>query len=372
MATDNDTLTVNLTLTAAPSAPRMSVILEKTATPSQLHAKVAEETKIPISSLKLIFRGRLIADDDSKEVVTEYKLEDGCVLHCMGKPAAGGQNTAATSGVAAAAAPTAAGSSVSFLPPTAPTAAAAAGGDSLQAALNTLRSSNSPSVYLTAVTTLEKILSNCVEKPMEEKYRIVKKGNAAFQKRIGGLQGGEAAMLASGFVLEGEGDQQSYVLHASPEAWPKLVATKTKVSAAVVEAKSAAGAASGPPPPAAAGFGGASIPPAMGAGMPGIGAGMPGMGAGGVPPNMQNAMSNLMSDPNALESMLQVRLCCLEDVYIRWHFSFSMTHSSLLLYRIQWCATWFRTTLGFQTIHKCNRVWMLWRPILKCSIKSAA
>jgi hypothetical protein len=147
---------------------------------------------------------------------------------------------------------------------------------------------------------LDKILSNCVDKPLEEKYRTVKKQNAAFQRRLGGLQGGHNAMLACGFVVQGQGDEESYVLVASPEAWPKLLATKAQVAAAVTEAKSAAGTTSAPPA-AGGGFGGARLPPV------GMGPGMPvGMGAGGVPPNMQNAMSNLMADPNALQSMLQV------------------------------------------------------------------
>lgn len=311
MSGDDGTLTVNLTLTGAPSAPRIAIVIEKTATPSQLREKAAEATKIPLSSIKLIFRGRLIANDDSKEVVVEYKLENDCVLHCMGKPVESATAAAATSNTPAAATSStvAAGSSVSFLPqaaaaaPTNTTATTFGGGDSLQVALNSLRSSNSAADYLTAVTTLDKILSNCVEKPLEEKYRTVKRQNAAFQRRLGGIEGGHAAMLAAGFVVQGQGgDDEAYVLHASPEAWPKLVSTKAKVASAVLAAKSAAGATSAPPA-VGAGFGGASMPP-MGAGMPaGMGAGMP---AGGVPPNMQNAMSNLMADPNALQAMMQV------------------------------------------------------------------
>jgi hypothetical protein len=49
----------------------------------------------------------------------------------------------------------------------------------------------------------------------------------------------------------------------------------------------------------------------MGAGMPGMGSSMPGMGVGGMPgmgaPDMQYALANMMADPNALQSMLQVR-----------------------------------------------------------------
>lgn len=302
MSGNDGALTVKLALTAAPSAPRVPIVIEKTITPSQLREKAAEETKIPLDEIRVIFRGRMITNDNSKEAIAEYKLESDCVLHCMGKPAESAAAAAAPASTPSTAA--AAGSSVSFLPP----AAAApmnttntTGGDSLQVALGTLRSSNSAADYLTAVTTLDKILSNCVDKPLEEKYRTVKKQNAAFQRRLGGLQGGHNAMLACGFVVQGQGDEESYVLVASPEAWPKLLATKAQVAAAVTEAKSAAGTTSAPPA-AGGGFGGARLPPV------GMGPGMPvGMGAGGVPPNMQNAMSNLMADPNALQSMLQVR-----------------------------------------------------------------
>jgi hypothetical protein len=281
-----DTLTVQLTLTGDPSSPRVPLTIEKTATPTQLRAKAAEETKIPLASLKLIFRGRLISDDDSKQVVSEFKLEDDSVLHCMGKPVAT-QETASPAANSPSA--TTVGSSVSFLP--SGIAPSVASTDPLQVAFNTLRSSNASSVYLTAVTTLEKILSNCVNHPMEEKYRSVKKQNAAFQRRLGGLPGGDAAMLAAGFVVEGQGADESYVIHASAEAWPKLVATKARLEAAVREAMSST---AGSMPPPAGGFGSMT---GMGAG------GMPGMGS----PEMQNAMTSMMSDPNALQSMLQVR-----------------------------------------------------------------
>lgn len=308
MTDDESKLTVNLTLTASPSTPRVPIVIEKTCRASELREKAADATKIPLASLKLIFRGRLIANDSNTNVVEEYKLENDCVLHCMGKPVAAvadSSNTAAATPASLSTA-AAAGSSVSFMPQSAttniPTPAPSQGGDALQAALNTLRSSNSAATYLTAVSTLEKILSNCVEKPMEAKYRTVKKDNAAFQKRLGGLPGGEACMLACGFALDTQDGAVCYVLVPSPEAWPKLVATKAKVSAAVALAKSAAGTSSAPPAAGGGGFGGASLPQ--------MGAGMPGMGAGVVPPHMQQQMNNLMQNPDALGSMLQVRLLC--------------------------------------------------------------
>jgi hypothetical protein len=61
--------------------------------------------------------------------------------------------------------------------------------------------------------------------------------------------------------------------------------------------------------------------PGMPAGMPGMPAGMGGMGmpggAGGAAgmnmnPQMQNAMADMMANPEALSSMLQVRLFVME------------------------------------------------------------
>lgn len=142
---------------------------------------------------------------------------------------------------------------------------------------------------------------------MEEKYRKVKKHNPAFQRRLGGLSGGDAAMRAAGFVTEKEdgSEEEVYSMHASPEAWPKLTAAKAAVEAAVREATQAAAAVGAPSAGGAAGavppFPAGMLPPFPGA-----------AGGGGFPPGppsaeMQNAMSGLLSDPNALQAMMQVR-----------------------------------------------------------------
>jgi PUB domain len=43
----------------------------------------------------------------------------------------------------------------------------------------------------------------------------VKKQNAAFQKRLGGLPGGDNAMIACGFVTEMDDGEEVYIMHAS-------------------------------------------------------------------------------------------------------------------------------------------------------------
>lgn len=273
---------------------------------------VSETTGIPLAQLKLIVRGRLITDDSSKNAISEFKLEDQSVLHCMGKPVAAnaGTETPASASSANSANDTVATPTAVPTPSVPATVAnsatsnnnntAASTPTSLQAALQRLRQLNSPDVYKTAVTTLSKILKNIIDNPMEEKYRKVKKNNAAFNRRLGGLPGGgDAIMLAAGFTLE-TGDEPMYLLQASAEAWPSLLEAQTTVNQAVQQAETTAAASQVAPPPPAETF------PGMGAGMPGMGAGMPGMGAGLNSPQMQAMANQVLSDPQALQSMLQV------------------------------------------------------------------
>lgn len=151
----------------------------------------------------------------------------------MGKPvqqSAASTASTTTAPAAAAAAPVAALPSVNLIPPAAAAAAtasptAAVSGDPVVAALRTLRASNPPQSYKTGVETLEKLLAKIVENPMEAKFRRVKKENPAFTRRLGGINGGENAMKAVGFVVEtDENGQPVYQMHASAEAWPKLLA----------------------------------------------------------------------------------------------------------------------------------------------------
>ena len=295
----------------AKSGQRVSLTLENsTLTPTQLRQKVSEATKIPLKDLRLIFRGRMIKDDDSIPSVTvEYKLEEDSVLHCMGKPV---EDSSVAPSVAAPAVPdtttvpnrtvvpplstaTAPPAAASSIPAAAPTARA----DPLTKALTRLKQNNPLSVYSTAVGTLEKILTNIANNPMEEKYRRVKKNNAAFGKRLGKLVGGHDCMLATGFVVEHQAGEEVYQLHASAEKWNALQQAKAAVSQAVASAKVEQEQARRPP---MAGFGaGAPSNPMAG----GMGAGFPTPNMND--PNMQNMMSQMMSNPQALQQALQVR-----------------------------------------------------------------
>lgn len=293
-------LRIFCTITAK-NGERVPLEIPAETTPKELRAAVAGATKIPLGTLRLIYRGKMIQDETSTKVVDTYKLEADCVLHCMGQPVEAARPSEPAAAPVASMAPTAASAAVPSVASAAATATpappASAPVDVLSEALRVLRTSNSPEVYKTAVTTLSKILSNIAENPMEEKYRKVKKQNAAFQKRLGGLPGGDAAMRASGFVLGEDAGAPVYQLVPSPEAWPKLMAARAAVDVAATEAKRT------PVPPVAPM---APIPPF--GGMP---PNMPGMPANMAEamndPRMQAGMERMMNNPEGLRAMMQVR-----------------------------------------------------------------
>jgi len=350
---DNNEITIHLAQTSAPSAPRLPLRISTETTSNQLRTQAADATSIPLDKIRLIFRGRLVAPSDTVAVVKEFRLEDGCVVHVMGKAvtssnAAAASATAAASGTSAAAAAAApataaaaanavpAPSGAAVIPPpsrvapvsgnvfssatstAAATAAAATAASTtpLQTALQKIRTSTTPEVYTTALQTLSKILSNVTDNPTTEKYRRVKRSNAAFQKRLGGLDGGHDVMLAVGFVVQTDGGVENYALIPNAAAWEHLLKSQAAVNVALAEAQritstsaavgGGAGAAASPfgVPPAAAGG-------AAGSGMSGMGMGMGGMP--GMPPNMnspqmQEAAARMMSNPAQLQAMLQVRI----------------------------------------------------------------
>jgi hypothetical protein len=297
-------LTLFLTITGEPGAPRVSLNVAKNVTATELRKQASETTKIPLESIKIIYRGKMIRDDDTSDAVSVFKLEEGSVLHCMGKPVkdAPAVDSTATAPVVGV------GSTVTLNPSGAAAAAASSNtavisatpteqSDPLKAALQNMRNSNTPAVYQTAVATLDKLLGNIIAFPLEEKYRRVKKLNASFQKRLGGVQGGDSAILASGFINQTDNGDQFYVMEASPEAWPRLTAAKATLEIAVRETTAAAATS------------GNSMPmdlPSMFAG------GLPGMPAVMDDSYMQNMMENpmmrnMMSDPAALQNMMRVR-----------------------------------------------------------------
>lgn len=334
---NDDTIQVQLTITAADGAPRIPLKIPKTITASELLESAKTETKIP--NLKLIYRGRLIKSADDISAVPEYKLEEGSVLHCMGKPMEAA-TTAATATTASTVAPTTTLPSVTLgTPPntsvtaSAPVSAATTTTPtSLTGALASFKAQNPPATYQTGLTTLHKLLTNIIQHPLDDKYRKVKRSNAAFGRRLGNLPGASAVLLACGFIVNAE-DQ--YELEATEESWNQLLANERTISGmmAATTAPSLPGMPAGMPnlPGMPAG-----IPnlPGMPAGFPNL-PGMPPMGPDGMPdpaamnsPEMQAMVQQLLSNPSQVQAMLQVR------VYILRIQEFKLT-----IRRIPWSKT---------------------------------
>jgi hypothetical protein len=156
---------------------------------------------------------------------------------------------------------------------------------------------------------LDKILDNIIDNPMEEKYRKVKVHNAAFGKRLGNLVGGRQAVLGVGFQqTTDESGTQIYLMEASADAWPALQRAKETLEQAVAQARRASAAA--PPPHPFASSGGMpnnnSFRPNA-AGGAGAGAGMqPGMQPN---PMAASMAEDILSNPEAFQSMMQVSIC---------------------------------------------------------------
>mmetsp|Transcript_27215 Transcript_27215/g.31057 ORF Transcript_27215/g.31057 Transcript_27215/m.31057 type:complete len:400 (-) Transcript_27215:190-1389(-) len=289
-------VTVNLTLANVPNSSRVSIQVDPGDSPEIFKEKAAKATKIPLDSIRLIFRGRLVGNETNKKVIEDFKLEDGSVIHCIGKPVE--EKSLQDNSIVASQNVVTGGSKVT-MSGVAQESTEIPGDNSktLINALATLRSGNSAVNYLTAVTTFDKVLSNITNNPMEEKYRKVKCGNVAFNRRLGGLPGGEAAMLAVGFSIENDEGEECYILHPTPTAWPKLMAHKIDVEQAV---KSAKNVSTSTPNPNSAGIGRSAS---------GIsGSETPSMGTPGMPPmtpQMQQAAAQMMQNPQQLQAMLQ-------------------------------------------------------------------
>jgi hypothetical protein len=175
--------------------------------------------------------------------------------------------------------------------------------DPLKMALQRMRTQNSAEVYKTAVTTLNTILKNIIEKPLEEKYRRIKKSNPSIQKRIGNCSGSEAAILACGFVPETVEGEDFFVLRASPEAWPALQRAKITTQEAVNNCSSSTNTN---PNVSVAPTGSAFpnfMPPMMGS----SGGDMMDIPPGMESPQMQQALQNIMSNPQEVQAIFQVR-----------------------------------------------------------------
>ncbi|CAM9252295.1 unnamed protein product [Ectocarpus sp. 8 AP-2014] len=64
-----------------------------------------------------------------------------------------------------------------------------------------------PGVSLTAVTTMLKMMKNMTAKSSEDKFKRIRLGNANFNSKVGGVDGGLEVMMAAGFSLQTDGDE---------------------------------------------------------------------------------------------------------------------------------------------------------------------
>jgi PUB domain/Ubiquitin family len=301
-SSNNASITIQLTITAAAGAPRVPLTLSSPTSAAELRRQVVMTTHIPLSSLRLIFRGRLINDSDQNDVISEFKLEDGSVLHCMGKPEQ--SPTEKTPSESTPAIPSV--HVVSGLPAPYPSSEPSL---NLSSALQQMRTANTPVVYLTGVTTLDKILANIITHPLEEKYRTLKIQNPAFQRRLGGIEGGDRAIRACGFIVISAGtDAAAYAMTPTPEQWPALLEAKATLEQAVRQASLASTVSSTTPMLATTNT---AVPSGDALQFP--------WGTGALPtvdglrntPEMQQMAAQLFSNPQQLQAMLQVlRLFC--------------------------------------------------------------
>jgi hypothetical protein len=117
-----------------------------------------------------------------------------------------------------------------------------------------------------------------------------------FSRKLGGLPGGRACILAAGFTDNGEG---IFTLEASAAAWEHLNACRTAVAAQLQRLPNPAVTAAAPPPPAAA-TGAPPFNPSAFEGMPfgdmgGMG-GLPGM-------DPASMMQQLAANPQMMQQV---------------------------------------------------------------------
>ena len=95
--------------------------------------------------------------------------------------------------------------------------------------------------------TVSKVLTNIINRPLEEKYRKLKISNALVQQKILLVPGSTDLLVALGFVLVGE----EYILYSSSAAWDNIVACHAKLQTFLNKLESGVHTDIHPPAPAA-------------------------------------------------------------------------------------------------------------------------
>ncbi|GAB5033067.1 Hypothetical protein NocV09_01200220 [Nannochloropsis oceanica] len=294
-----------------------SVDLKLTAetTVGQLKAQIASSTlQVPPEAQRLVFQGRML-NDDTKTLAQNKVKEGSCILLSIAVSASASPSPSTSicnsgsgavaaaapapplpsSATAAAPAPAPAASSAPqtaqapIFPPPSTSTALPAHIVILRAAIAGVRTSNPPEVGATALRTLATMLGNVIANPMEEKYRQLKKNNAAFVRRVGGVSGTGAILRAAGF----EESTDTWDLRPSEQGWNLLCSVKAELDSSIATLPPSL-----PLPAPGAGAGGLAMPPLMGGG------GMGG-GAGGMDPAMMQQAMGMMQNPAIRDRIMQ-------------------------------------------------------------------
>mmetsp|Transcript_8822 Transcript_8822/g.17446 ORF Transcript_8822/g.17446 Transcript_8822/m.17446 type:complete len:610 (-) Transcript_8822:325-2154(-) len=275
-------LRVKISTQESPVKPKVKSMM---ATVGELKRALARVSDYAADDQRLIFKGQFLKDDD--KTLTSYNILESEVIHMVPKPGAAKKSASAASSDTSK--------------PSSP----------LDIALAKLNEAPAKE-RLVALKTLQKIVQNLIDYPLEAKYRKIKRENKALTKRLA-IPGAMECLLSLGFKEDADADtgEQLLVLEASAEAWQKVVDGNEKLTTLVEsqqeeqkapssQAQSSSGAGS------SQNFGGAMPFGNPFAGFPMPSAGNGGMGDAGINSFQQQMMQSLLSNPEMMRSMLQM------------------------------------------------------------------
>jgi len=177
----------------------------------ELKAKLEAETQIPSDLQKWVYKGKIVANDTTLELL---EFVDGDAIHVL---KAAGSNSPSTT---ASSAPV--NSTIQSPPPTTVKPV-----PHFDQAMRYLLSHNSDEESIKSfLATTSKIISNIINHPFDEKYRKLKSTNPNFQKKIGSMIGNAQVLNALGFQSIGE----EWILHSSAAAWDNIVSCQAKLN----------------------------------------------------------------------------------------------------------------------------------------------
>jgi hypothetical protein len=299
MASSDDGKEMNLTIkvrqvSGDPDINNLPAFSQQS-TIADIKKEIEKLIEVPVMAQRLIYKGKVLQDGETlghhkvtsgdtfvfqvvKKLLAEAKAKSEAA-QTQSSASSSSQADSASPAVPAAAAP-ATSSSPSTESPT--VSSNGQGPAEMIRAIDFLCSSNNQEISKIALTTLSKVIENIITHPLETKYQKIKKSNAVFDRKLGGVIGGQACILATGFIDDGEG---SYVLSATAEAWDHINACRDLVASRVQSFATA-------PPPVAP-----SPPPAQ----PTPFAAPPMMGSSG---NISADMMALASNPQVLQQAM--------------------------------------------------------------------